>query len=181
MPKGRPRNPRECRHCGDVFVPPNGNAFFCSLRCRFWSKVAPADERGCRLWQASVFAAGYGQFVVGSDDERTTLLAHRVAWELGNGLIPAGMCVLHHCDVKLCCTIEHMFLGTLADNMADKVAKGRQARGEGYGFARLTEADVREIRQVGRAERQVDLASRFGVQQTTISRVLRRDTWAHVE
>ena len=74
-----------------------------------------------------------------------------------------------------------MFLGTLADNMADKVAKGRQARGEGYGFARLTEADMREIRQVGRAERQVDLASRFGVQQTTISRVLRRDTWAHVE
>ena len=56
-----------------------------------------------------------------------------------------------------------MFLGTLADNMADKVAKGRQARGEGYGFARLTEADVREIRKVVIGELQLCVEERARV------------------
>jgi hypothetical protein len=51
--------------------------------------------------------------------------AHRVAWVEANGSIPNGMCVLHRCDNPPCINVEHLFLGTKADNLADMRAKGR--------------------------------------------------------
>jgi hypothetical protein len=55
--------------------------------------------------------------------------AHRIAWELVHGPIPAGLYILHHCDNPACCnafdTAHHLFLGTKTDNNRDMVAKGR--------------------------------------------------------
>lgn len=64
---------------------------------------------------------GYGQI----GDGRCLRYTHRVAWELVNGPIPDGMHVCHHCDNPPCCNVDHLFLGTDADNNADMIAKGR--------------------------------------------------------
>lgn len=58
-----------------------------------------------------------------------TVPVARVVWELDNGPIPDGLHVCHTCDNPLCVNIEHLWLGTNADNMADKVAKGRARNG----------------------------------------------------
>ncbi len=51
--------------------------------------------------------------------------AHRAAWIRSNGAIPDGLVVCHKCDNGLCVNVDHLFLGTLSENMQDCISKGR--------------------------------------------------------
>ena len=101
---------------------------------RFTAGLAEMPN-GCLEWTLST-RYGYGQVSRGRTGQGVAL-THRLAWELANGPIPDGMCVLHHCDNPPCCQTNptegypegHLFLGTRADNMRDKVAKGRSRNG----------------------------------------------------
>ena len=97
---------------------------------RFWAKVAIGD--GCWTWTAAITAFGYG--VIQWQGKKRP--AHRIAWELTYGPIPAGKWVLHKCDNPPCVRPDHLFLGTVIDNVADMVAKGRQVRGDRHHFRR---------------------------------------------
>jgi len=78
---------------------------------------------GCLEWTGYRSKDGYGRIGDGHGKMPRT---HRAAWTVGVGPIPEGQHVLHHCDNPPCCNVAHVFLGTNADNVADKVAKGRQ-------------------------------------------------------
>lgn len=118
-----------------------GRDKYCSVPCRlpsvserFWSRVDKAGANDCWLWTGgTVGRIGYGAFSI---DNRSTS-THRVAWELTYGPIPDGYHVLHRCDVRLCVNPDHLFLGTNADNMADRNAKGRCAHGPSHSAAIL--------------------------------------------
>jgi hypothetical protein len=137
-------------------------------------------EDGCLLWTARVARTGYGMLTW----EGKVRSTHRMAWIAEHGPIPEGMHVLHHCDVRHCIATAHLFLGTHRDNMADRNAKGRQARGEMFSFTKLTEAQVREIRSYPKGypagTRLKDLESIYGVYRSTIRRVRRGEMWAHL-
>lgn len=91
-------------------------------------------DGGCASWTRATDEKGYGLLRVDGRIRK----AHRLAWTLGHGVIPDGMHVLHRCDNRRCINVDHLFLGTHQENMADRSAKGRQARGERAGLARLT-------------------------------------------
>lgn len=123
---------------------------------RFWGKVARGD--GCWEWTGRRHRQGYGVFWVG----RTPHLAHRVAYELAAGPVPAGLCVCHRCDNPPCVNPAHLFVGTQLENMADMKAKGR-------GHAAFTKEDVEEIRRLQDAGlTQKEIAGRFGVGVGTV-------------
>lgn len=152
---------------------------------------AAADERGCWIWQKATDRNGYGYAKVPKHARLTSASpsrkAHRLAYEAFVGPIPKGSgyhgtCVLHKCDVPACCNMDHLRLGTNDDNMADMVAKGRQARGERNWRAKLTDDDVREVRRrLAAGELQRAIAAEMGISQTSVSKVQRGVRWAHVE
>ena len=76
----------------------------------------------CILWEGWLSSNGYGLADRGGNKRQ---LAHRWTYEQAHGPIPAGMVVMHTCDTKACVNLDHLVLGTQADNMADMVAKGR--------------------------------------------------------
>jgi len=98
-----------------------------NLVSRFWAKVKKSP--GCWVWTGSRLATGYGRLKARGKHYG----AHRMAYELTFWAVPSGMCVLHRCDNPPCVRPDHLFLGSNRDNVADKVAKGRQARGDTHG------------------------------------------------
>ena len=91
-------------------------------RIRAHSTITPS---GCIEWTGTRTRGGYGSIKVDGAMRRVP----RVAWALAHGPIPEGMHVLHKCDNPPCCNVEHLFLGTNADNIADRIAKRRNPRG----------------------------------------------------
>lgn len=150
---------------------------------RFWPKVMkPMDWSACWEWQGSKSLQGYGRFKLFS---YTGSGAHRVSYALYHGVSPGQLHVCHHCDNPRCVNPTHLFLGTNDDNVADKVAKGRNRtgdqRGENNGAAKLKTADVVLIkRMIANGRENTKIAAKFGVTHQLISKIRRGHLWADV-
>lgn len=83
-----------------------------NLRIRFWSKVAPPNRNGCRLFQGAL-DDGYGRFWINGK----LGLAHRVAWELTYGPISPGLHLDHLCRNRSCVNPEHLEPVSHAENV----------------------------------------------------------------
>ena len=89
---------------------------------RFRAKVVPTS--GCVYWVGAISDDGYGRFTLPGN---RCVRPHVFAWEFVNGPVPAGHVVLHACDEPLCVRLDHLSIGTQAQNLADMAARGRGA------------------------------------------------------
>lgn len=143
---------------------------------RFWTKVDKRGPDDCWRWTAGLTRNGYGAFhgIQGKT-------AHRMAYTVAFGAPAFGLHVLHKCDNRKCVNPAHLFLGTQTDNMTDMVAKQRQARGGAHSQAKLTEAQVRDMRALATAGvSHRDLAASFSVGRSYVSAVVTRARWSHL-
>jgi len=144
---------------------------------RFARYVFPVTECGCWIWTGALHVRdGYGVF--STLDPKMVWGAHRYAWQLRNGPIPDGMHVLHRCDVRCCVNPDHLFLGTHADNMRDKVSKNRQSIARGS-RPQLSPGQVLEIR--GSNLPLVELGKLYGVTRISIGNIRSGRTWSRLK
>lgn len=149
----------------------------CTIEMRFWGFVNKAAPNGCWEWTASRRQKGYGQFWMGNTMKRT----HRLSWELLRGPIPDGLHVLHNCDNRLCVNPDHLRLGTHQENIAEMIAKGRNA-------TKLTPELVREIRAAfqgvtgkkAKGDLSRQLSAKYGVNTASIWSIRRGLKWRNV-
>jgi len=166
------------------FTPTQRTKSYADLVARFWAKVGPPDENGCRPWLGiSRHEDGYGRFNV---TKWRAVHAHAFAWRVTyhGPTRPGGEVFRHSCDNPWCCEPSHSYPGTPADNMADRDTRGRTARGDRSGLrvhperaargernasAKLTAEQVLAIRAAHGT--QIAIAKQFGVSQPTVSRI----------
>ncbi len=143
---------------------------------RLLSHIVKKD--GCWKWNGYKDPGGYGRLMMPGGPIR----AHRLSYIFHCGPIPCGKYVLHRCDNPECTNPDHLYVGSHADNMADKVSRGRaytgSHAGELHGMSKLKETDVRMIR--ASAEPNPVLARKFGVTPSAIGLIKRRKTWSHL-
>lgn len=141
-----------------------------SLEDTFNLRVDKSED--CWNWTGGISKDGYGMFCW----KLKYYKAHRLAYELahGWGSLPNDLCICHHCDNRLCVRPDHLFLGTNADNVKDKLKKGRQP-------SKLLKQDVLDIRaRYSQGVTQSQLAQEYKVEQTTISHIILRKNWKHI-
>jgi hypothetical protein len=153
---------------------------------RFWEKVTKTGN--CWVWTAYRNPAGYGNFNCAQGLPSKIVLAHRFAWAVHFGAIPEDLKVLHRCDNPACVRPDHLFVGTQQDNVADCVQKQRHAavtapdrlpKGEDHHYAFNGKKITRETAfDILKADgRQKDIAERFGVDPSLVSRIKARKIW----
>jgi hypothetical protein len=153
-----------------------------TLEERFWKKVIKTN--GCWLWIGSKSEHGYGKIggrSLGNKQWDSPQIASRVSWEIHNGPIPAGLCVLHHCDNPSCTNPEHLWIGTRIDNNRDAQRKGRNAFGERHGRAKLSATQVVEIRMlIKEGVSQAEISRCFPISKSAVGLIARKQKWRHI-
>lgn len=137
----------------------------------FHSQYSRGD--GCWEWKGTLNQGGYGKF--------RSISASRVAWIYANGPISKGQQVCHSCDNRKCVNPDHLFLGSIADNMQDKVAKNRQAKGSKIGVSILNEQMVLDIRKMRISGCEFEeIAKTFNISWWLVRSLCKDRHWKHV-
>lgn len=183
-----------CKVCGAAYSNTVGYSFerwaaskFCSRKCAwvgrnqrenaqsaFLTKFIPEPNSGCWIWEHGVGSHGYGLFALSG----AKYTAHRFSYQYHCGEIPEGLNILHSCDNRLCVNPDHLRVGTQKDNATDSVVRGRTARGERSGSAKLGPSDVVKIRRCDDPSKA--LADELGITQATVNDIRARRSWKHL-
>ena len=141
------------------------------IAARLFEGLTRSPESDCWLWTGMRIKKGYGKIRSG----KKMVATHRLMYALVTGKeLPQSVHVLHRCDTPACCNPGHLFEGDNTLNIADKVKKDRS--GKKLKIASATE--VKNMVASGLTQRAV--ADRFGLNPSTVSRIVAGIRWSHL-
>ena len=138
----------------------------------------------CINWSKGLTHNGYGL----TTRNNKTYRAHRLVYcdyhNIDHSDIK-GQVVRHTCDNRKCINPEHLVIGTHQDNMDDRAVRNRTAKGEAHGRAKLSEVDIKTIRnryiRGSKEHGLLAIAKDFGVTKPTVSNIINRHNWQSVK
>lgn len=143
----------------------------------FVAKALASETDDCIIWPYNKAPNGYGKF--GTLKKQQTV--HRYVCEATNGPPPTDKHhAAHRCGVRLCCNPRHIRWATPTENIREKRDHGTMTCGERHPDAKLTEADVLEMRRLSATVSGAELGRMFGVTKQSALAVIKRKTWAHI-
>lgn len=142
---------------------------------RFWAKVQRKGVPSCWPWLGGR-AGSRGTFAFHGRTRKSAAVALLLSGENPQG---GKQCALHRCDNPNCVNPRHLYWGSRADNAADAFARNRIPLGEERSTAKLTEAEVVQIRlRYAKGERGSDLAREYGISRPTLYQITSGKKWA---
>jgi HNH endonuclease len=154
---------------------------------KFWLKInkhGPIVRKGlgrCWIWKGGTDGKGYGRFRTKKDGGKNRTTAHRYAYELKHGKQGSEVKILHKCDNPPCVRDSHLYAGTIADNNRDRVERGRSFRGEDSPNAKVTESQVKWIRdKLLQGSWVSEIAGGLGVSYQLVYNIANGATWKHL-
>lgn len=145
---------------------------------RFLSFVGEPDPiMGCMEWAGATKDSGYGIFT----EHYHQRAAHRLAYALAHGEVPAGKWVLHSCDNPPCCNPDDLYLGDHDQNMDDMVARKRSRKGERHHAGKMTNEKVAALRAAyADGASPAQLAHQYDIAVSMSLRIATGRAWVHL-
>ena len=149
----------------------------------FWDRVEKhvvINENGCHIFNGCRNHNGYGRI----NKDGKNVFVHREVFRKHNPEIEMTGVIMHTCDIPNCVNPEHLKHGTVADNVADMVAKGRRVtvKGSNQPDAKLHEGDIPAIRlRLQTNESCTTIARDYNVSASAIRSIEKGRTWTHVK
>jgi hypothetical protein len=142
---------------------------------RIGSQYHVNPTTGCWEWSGSKDKDGYGKIHARENGILVRFSAHRLSYMLHNGDIPEGLWVLHKCDNPSCINPDHLFLGSVKDNVRDMNGKGRHRK------EKLTEPEVMEMyRSHQNGVSAYQIAAKFGISHNHAWKIVTGKAWVHL-
>jgi hypothetical protein len=137
-----------------------------------------------RRWPGKIIAqhlswGGYPSVGLSDFGKRWTFIVHILVLTVFAGPCPEGQEALHGPGGKLDASIGNLHWGTRQENVLDRIRDGTHNRGARHGMAKLTQAQVDEIRsRWAEGETQMSLATEFGTTPGNVCAIVRRKSWS---
>jgi len=136
-------------------------------RKKFFERIKKNLD-GCWLWTGYTNSCGYGQMGI----FKKKYQAHRISWFIHKGAVSEGKQLNHTCDVSLCCNPEHLYEGTVSENMQDCLKRSKSNKN-----FKIDVETALEIASYKDKYNGVAISKILDIPKSLVQCVLRGETW----